>query len=65
MFTWINCIDTRPNPPRHKPLLAYCPDFCETGYEVVTWDGHNFSTEVHGTAIHDYVQQWSLIFEAE
>ena len=65
MTTWITHTKTAKNPPKHKPLLAYCPDFCDTGYEVVIWNGHHFSNEPHGTAIHDYVQQWSLIYEAE
>jgi hypothetical protein len=65
MITWVKPTEANKKPPKNRPLLAYCPDFCEVGYEVVIWNGHHFSNELHGTAIHDYVQQWSLIYEAE
>lgn len=49
----------------NRPLLAYVPEFNQTGYEVVTWNGNKFESELHGVDIHEYVQQWSLIYEAD
>jgi len=35
------------------------------GYAVVVWNGANFEDEIRGEDIHDYVEKWSLIFEAD
>ena len=65
MVKWIDYTETAKNPPRERALLAYCPEWSGTGYEVVTWNGANFECELHGEEVHDYVKKWSLIFEAD
>lgn len=60
---------TRTSPPKHssrdRALLAYVPDFNSTHYEVVTWNGSKFESELHGEGIHDFVEKWCLIYEAD
>ena len=65
MIEWFDYVANAKNPPCDRALLAYCPEFNRTGYEVVTWNGANFETELHGEDVHDYVLKWSLIFEAD
>lgn len=65
MITWIEYKTTNKQPPKNRPLLAYCPEFNRTGYEVVTWNGAKFETELHGEDVHDFVEKWCLIFEAD
>ena len=52
-------------PPNGKPLLVYCPSWCDSGYSVATWNGSKFSCETHGTDINNHIEQWQLIFEAD
>lgn len=52
-------------PPRNRPLLAYCPAWCDSGYSVVVWSGKHFKCESHDEVIHEYVKQWSLFMEAD
>lgn len=66
MVTWVYYGEvTQKKPPIGRALLAYVPDFNRTHYEVVTWNGRKFKSELHGEDIHDYVEKWSLIFEAD
>jgi len=65
MIKWMNHTNGGNPPPRHRALLAYCPEWCDTGYAVVTWTGFAFECETHGAEITDHVEQWSLIFEAD
>lgn len=66
MVTWVYYGEaTQKKPPMDRALLAYVPDFNRTHYEVVTWNGRKFESELHGEDIHDYVEKWSLIFEAD
>lgn len=65
MIEWIDYNVANNNPPRHRALLAYCPDWCDFGYAVVVWNGANFEDEIRGEDIHDYVKKWCLIYEAD
>lgn len=66
MITWVHYGEvTQKKPPMGRALLAYVPDFNRTHYEVVTWNGRKFESELHGEDIHDFVEKWSLIFEAD
>lgn len=65
MINWIDYTETAKNPPKNRALLVYCPEWCEMGYAVATWNGANFEDEIHGEDIHDYVKKWLLIFEAD
>ena len=55
MIKWFDYATNAKNPPRNRALLAYCPDWCDIGYAVVTWNGANFEDEIRGEDIHDYV----------
>ena len=65
MIKWIDNNTLPTKIPRDRALLAYVPGFNKTGYEVVTWNGANFESELHGEEIHDYVEKWCLILEAD
>lgn len=65
MTKWISYTAAPRNIPNDRALLAYVPDFNSTHYEVVTWNGSNFESELHGEGIHDFVEKWCLIYEAD
>ena len=65
MIEWFEYTETAKNPPQNRALLVYCPEWCDIGYAVAVWNGANFEDEIRGEDIHDYVEKWSLIFEAD
>jgi hypothetical protein len=65
MLEWIDYKQMHRKPPQNRPLLAYCPNWCDTQYVVVVWNGWSFVDDLSGTDINDYVVKWSLIFEAD
>ena len=60
---WV--IDGKATPPLNRPIILWCPDYCDLGYVIGEWAGHSFSTEISGDEIAQYVQGWSLFLEAE
>ena len=64
MTTWID-FSSEISPPRDRPLIAYCPEFCYFEYHVVMWRNGFFENETHGSEINQYVQKWALFMEAD
>ena len=62
MIEWFDYVANAKKPPHNRVLLVYCPEWCDMGYAVVTWNGASFEDEIRGEDIHDYVLKWSLIF---
>ena len=49
-----------------RSVIAYCPDWNSSGYQVCYWDGKVFRYEEQpNDDFHTYVNQWSLILEAD
>jgi len=49
-----------------RSVLAYCPDWNVSGYQVCYWDGKVFRYEEQpNDDFHTYVNQWSLILQAD
>ena len=63
MIEWIDAGDV--TPPINKPLLCHCPEWCDIGYVVATWNGESFEDEIRGEDINDYVEKWAIFFEAD
>ena len=53
------------SPPLGRVLIAYCPNWCPSEYEIVKWDGYNFECDSHGTEISSDVEKWCLFMEAD
>ena len=64
MTNWID-LSSELSPPRNRPLIAYCPEWCDEKYSIVTWSGGKFECATHGAEINEYVQQWALFMEAD
>ena len=64
MTNWID-LTSGVSPPINRPLIAYCPEWCDSGYSVVSWTGGRFECETHGSEIHDHVERWALFMEAD
>ncbi len=64
MTNWID-LTSELSPPRNRPLIAHCPEWCDSGYSIVKWTGGKFECETHGAEINNYVQQWALFMEAD
>lgn len=58
--------DETQNPPENRVLLAYCPDWCESGYQVCYFKNGKFKYDEQPNDMFDcYVEKWQLIFEAD
>jgi hypothetical protein len=64
-MVWVKHTDANKAPTRGRLLLAYCPEWNNTGYAVVIWTGYAFKCETSDVEITDYVIQWALILEVE
>jgi len=63
MLEWIDVGDV--TPPKNKPLLCHCPEWCDIGYVVALWNGANFEDEIRGEDINDYVEKWAIFSGAD
>jgi hypothetical protein len=61
---WID-LSSELNPPINRPIIVYCPEWSDTGYEIVTWNGGEFECETHGFEVSKHVQRWALFMEAD
>jgi hypothetical protein len=53
-------------PPKGRPLLCYCPDWNDSGYQVAFWNGDRFwYNEEPNEYFDDEVIEWTLFLEAE
>lgn len=53
-------------PPKNRVLLCYCPEWCESGYQVAEWNGKRFVYEEEPNEIFDqHVKEWSIFLEAD
>lgn len=65
MTNWIDSEDkVKPNVAR--TVLAYCPDWNNSGYQVCYWDGKVFRyDEEPNDDFHTYVNSWAIFMEAD
>lgn len=65
MTKWIPVTsEVKPEPFRH--VIAYCPEWNQSGYEVCYWNGSQFwSDDACSDDFDGYVEQWSLFMEAD
>lgn len=64
MIEWIDVGDL--TPPRNRPLLCYCPEWCDIGYVVATWNGKEFYyAEQVNDMFSETVEKWAIFFEAD
>jgi len=65
MTTWISVKNTT-KPPKNRPLIAHCPQWSDSSYQICTWDGKSFSyDEDPNGSFEEYVIAWSLFMEAD
>jgi len=61
---WIDSEEMQP--PVRRKVLAYCPEWCDSGYQVCHWDGKVFRyDEQPNEDFHTYVNQWATFLEAD
>jgi hypothetical protein len=63
---WIDVKDIDIKPPTYRPILCYCPDWNNSGYQVAYYSKGEFYYEgsLNGE-FHYYVQKWFVFLEAE
>ena len=53
-------------PPKNRPIIAYCPDWCDMGYQACKWNGKEFYyDEQPNDMFHENVAAWALFMEVE
>ncbi len=61
---WIDSEELKPQVRRK--VLAYCPGWCDSDYQVCYWDGKVFRyDEQPNNDFHIYVNQWAAFLEAD
>lgn len=64
MTNWID-VDDKMKPPENRILNCYCPDWCNSSYQIAEWSGERFFYEDQpNNEFHDYVEQWTIFMEA-
>jgi len=63
MSKWMNKNDM---PPIDRPLICYCPEWCEEGYQIGVYNGKVFTYNAKPNEMFDsLVEQWALFMEAD
>jgi hypothetical protein len=57
--------DGKTEPYKYRALLAYCPKWSDTEYEIVKWNGEFFYGENIDDEIDQYVVKWAAFLEAD
>ena len=59
-------VDKNEKIPIRRPLLCYCPMWCDIGYQVAVFDGKEFSYEDQPNEMFDRnVLEWAIFLEAD
>jgi hypothetical protein len=65
MMKWID-VNSGELPPVEQPILCYCPEWSETGYQCCKWNGDVFYyDEQSSDNFNAHVEKWTLFFEAD
>ncbi len=63
MTNWMSISDV---PPIGRPLLCYCPDWSDLGYQVAEYKSGRFDyADAPNDSFDDCVEQWALFMEAD
>jgi hypothetical protein len=61
--TWVS---RKVRPPRGRVLIAYCPEWCSSRYQVCEWDGAEFTYDGQpNDRFDESVEKWSILYEEE
>ena len=65
MTEWID-VDSGIVPPENRPLLCYCPEWSETGYQVARYRKNIgfYYYEEPNDVFSDLVEKWAIFIEA-
>ena len=62
---WIDSEDEEMKPIVGRVVLAYCPEWNHSGYQICHWDGDEFKYEDQpNDDFNAYVKAWALFMEA-
>lgn len=67
MFNWFHITDST-RPMKGRLVLCYCPEWCNSGYQVAYFDedqGGFYYDEQPNSQFNDCVEAWSLLGEYE
>ena len=65
-MNWINVASSEAKPPIDRPLLCFCPEWCELGYQAAKWSGTQFYYDEQPNELFDgYVTDWAIFLEAD
>ena len=52
--------------PMNRNLICYCPDWCDSGYQIAHHNGLEFVyDEQHNDLFSDHVEKWAIFLEAD
>lgn len=61
---WIE-VNKKERIPQARPLLCYCPKWCDGGYQVAYYNGRVFEYEDQPNDNFDqHVESWAMFLEA-
>lgn len=64
-MNWVDA-ESKIKPSINRVVLAYCPEWCDSGYQVCFWNGKVFMYEDQpNNNFHSYVDKWSIFLEAD
>jgi len=53
-------------PPKNRLIIAYCPMWCDSGYQICEYSNGKFSyADQPNDSFNECVVKWSLFMEAE
>lgn len=64
-INWIDVGDIEP-PQNKRPLICYCPNWCDIGYQIAYWNGDEFHYEDQpNDNFNMHVEAWAIFLEAD
>jgi hypothetical protein len=65
MLNWID-VTGKTKPQKDRVLICYCPEWCDSHYQVAHWNGNEFVyDEQPNDMFSGMVEKWAIFYEAD
>ena len=65
-MNWVSVESSIEPPKASRPLLCFCPKWCDNGYQVAFWNGKEFHYEDQPNEnFSQHVEEWAIFLEAD
>lgn len=66
MMNWIAYECGGVIPPKNRPLICYCPEWCDEGYKIAIWNGDEFLYQNQpNNGFNQCIEKWAIFLEAD